>query len=75
MKSREMKEAIFVIDAVTQGIQTSQDIIFSSGFFFQLFRKNSFGGKLVKSQNSAQFLAQTPKILFKTQFSGKNMEF
>ena len=32
MKSREMKEAIFVIDAVTQGFQTSQDIIFSSSF-------------------------------------------
>ena len=46
-----------------------------SGSFFQHFRENSFGGKLLKSQNSVQFLAKTPKILFKTQFSGKSREF
>ena len=49
--------------------------IHNTGSVFQHFRENSFGGKLVKSQNLAQFWAKTPKILFKTQFSGKNMEF
>ena len=56
-------------------LRTLPEGAFITGSFFQHFRENSFWGKLLKSQNSAQFLAQTPKILFKTQFSGKNIEF
>ena len=44
------------------------------GSFFQHFCQNSVGRKLPKSQNSAQFLAKTPPILRKTQFSGKNIK-
>ena len=46
----------------------------SSGSFFQHFCQNSVGRKLTKSQNSTRFLAKTPTILRKTQFSNKNIE-
>ena len=44
----------------------------TQALFFNIFVKTQLDEK---SQNSTQFLSQTPTILRKTQFSGKNNEF